>query len=144
MAEMKLLTSRELDAISKRMECYAPSVRDDLQRLIFEVKRLQQVEADAEQWCVGAVKQHRDERLQVRIKEVERECDQAQAKVKQLQKEIDRLREGEECHVARPGEGTYECDGQHPCPACRLRLAEAEVERLRAGNAPTSLDDLEE
>jgi hypothetical protein len=44
------------------------------------------------------------------------------------------LRRGEECHVARPGEGTQECavhDGAKGCPACRLRLAEAEVERLR-------------
>ena len=41
-----------------------------------------------------------------------------------LKKEIARLREGKECHVARPGEGTYECSVDKPCPACRLRWAE--------------------
>ena len=48
-----------------------------------------------------------------------------------LQNEIDRLKEGTECHVARPGEGTYECNINKPCPACRLRVAEALVEGLR-------------
>jgi hypothetical protein len=40
-----------------------------------------------------------------------------------------RLREGEECHVARPGEGTYECRHDNPCAACRLRSAEARANR---------------
>jgi hypothetical protein len=44
--------------------------------------------------------------------------------------ETERLREGTECHVARPGEGTYECDIKNPCPACRLRELE-KLERER-------------
>jgi hypothetical protein len=47
-----------------------------------------------------------------------------------LQVEVERLREGEECHVARPGEGTYECNINKPCPACRLRSAEERLKRL--------------
>lgn len=46
--------------------------------------------------------------------------------------EVERLREGTECHVARPGEGTYECRVERKCPACRLRHAEAEAEQLRS------------
>ncbi len=38
-----------------------------------------------------------------------------------LRAEVARLREGIECHVARPGEGTYECRVDDLCPACRLR-----------------------
>lgn len=45
-------------------------------------------------------------------------------KAEVLMDEILRLREGIECHVARPGEGTYECNVNDPCPACRLRQAE--------------------
>jgi hypothetical protein len=45
--------------------------------------------------------------------------------------EIERLREGVECHIARPGEGTYECNINKPCPACRLRVAEKLVRELR-------------
>jgi hypothetical protein len=48
-----------------------------------------------------------------------------------LREEIRRLRKGEECHVARPGEGTYECRIDKPCPACRLRVAEEEISNLR-------------
>lgn len=39
--------------------------------------------------------------------------------------EVERLRDGAECHAARPGEGTYECSFERKCPACRLRHAEA-------------------
>jgi hypothetical protein len=53
------------------------------------------------------------------------------AVVKSLREEIERLREGIECYVARPGEGTYECNPNKPCPACRLRVAEALVEELK-------------
>lgn len=49
-----------------------------------------------------------------------------------LEREVDRLRVGEECHVARPGEGTYECRHDNKCAACRLRSAE-----WRAQNAFT-------
>jgi hypothetical protein len=38
-----------------------------------------------------------------------------------------RLREGVECHLSKPGEGTYECRHDALCPACRLRGAEAEL-----------------
>jgi hypothetical protein len=56
--------------------------------------------------------------------------DAAERRIAELEAEVARLREGEECHVARPGEGTYECNVDSPCPACRLRAAEAEVARL--------------
>jgi hypothetical protein len=46
-----------------------------------------------------------------------------------LEREVARLREGEECHVARPGEGTYECRHDNLCAACRLRSAEARANR---------------
>jgi BMFP domain-containing protein YqiC len=46
-----------------------------------------------------------------------------------LEREVVRLRKGEECHVARPGEGTYECRHDNLCPACRLRSAEARANR---------------
>lgn len=46
-----------------------------------------------------------------------------EAENERLRAEVARLREGVECHVARPGEGTYECDATDPCPACRLRRA---------------------
>lgn len=46
-----------------------------------------------------------------------------------LQVEVERLREGEECHVARPGEGTYECNINKPCPACRLRYSEEKIKK---------------
>lgn len=45
-----------------------------------------------------------------------------------LEREVKRLREGEECHVARPGEGTYECRHDNQCAACRLRSAEWRVQ----------------
>ena len=45
------------------------------------------------------------------------------------EREAARLREGEECHVARPGEGTYECRHDNLCAACRLRSAEARANR---------------
>lgn len=45
-----------------------------------------------------------------------------------LEREVKRLREGEECHVARPGEGTYECRHDNKCAACRLRSAEWRVQ----------------
>ena len=57
--------------------------------------------------------------------------DYHKAVIYSLRAEIDRLREGTECHTARPGEGTYECDINKPCPACRLRVAEKLVEELR-------------
>ena len=46
-----------------------------------------------------------------------------------LEREVVRLRKGEECHVARPGEGTYECRHDNLCAACRLRSAEARANR---------------
>jgi hypothetical protein len=46
-----------------------------------------------------------------------------------LEREVARLRKGEECHVARPGEGTYECRHDNLCAACRLRSAEARANR---------------
>ena len=52
--------------------------------------------------------------------------------VEEYRAEVERLRAGEECHVSHPGEGTYECRHDRICPACRLRHAEAEVERLQA------------
>ena len=54
------------------------------------------------------------------------------SRIAELEAELSRLRKGEECHVARPGEGTYECDIEHPCPACRLRRAEAALATAEA------------
>ena len=45
-----------------------------------------------------------------------------------LEREVKRLRDGEECHVARPGEGTYECRYDNLCVVCRLRSAEWRVQ----------------
>jgi chromosome segregation ATPase len=65
------------------------------------------------------------------LAEVERLKDSAPfATIEKLSKDVERLRAGVDCHAARPGETTYECDVTAPCPACRLRAAEAEVERL--------------
>lgn len=55
----------------------------------------------------------------------------ARATIDVLRVEVARLREGVECHAARPGEGTYECAIDRQCPACRLRTAEAKIARLR-------------
>ena len=49
----------------------------------------------------------------------------------QAEKEIARLKAGEECHVARPGEGTIECRVERPCLACRARTAEAQLTDAR-------------
>jgi hypothetical protein len=54
----------------------------------------------------------------------ERGGKELEGKIEKLSNEILRLQEGIECHVARPGEGTYECNVNDPCPACRLRQAE--------------------
>jgi hypothetical protein len=51
------------------------------------------------------------------------------AYIDELEREVARLRKGEECHVARPGEGTYECRHDNLCAACRLRSAEARANR---------------
>ena len=59
------------------------------------------------------------------------EFDTLRAKLAAAEREIARLREGVECHVARPGEGTYECRLDAPCPACRLRDAERERDHDR-------------
>ena len=53
----------------------------------------------------------------------------AERQIACLEREVARLREGEECHVARPGEGTYECRHDNLCAACRLRSAEARANR---------------
>lgn len=45
-----------------------------------------------------------------------------------------RLRDTDECWVARPGEGTLECRHDRLCPTCRVRNAEAEAARLREEN----------
>ena len=77
-------------------------------------KKLKILEMDLETFSSNSLKA-----MEIKDKEIEK-----------LQNEIERLREGIECHVARPGEGTYECDVRKPCPACRLREAEREIERL--------------
>jgi hypothetical protein len=56
--------------------------------------------------------------------------DAAERRIAELEAEVARLREGEECHVARPGEGTYECNVDSPCPACRLREAVQRIAEL--------------
>ena len=53
----------------------------------------------------------------------------AERRIAFLEREVARLRKGEECHVARPGEGTYECRHDNLCAACRLRSAEARANR---------------
>ena len=50
--------------------------------------------------------------------------DELVALVDSLRNEIRHLQEGAECHVACSGEGTYECDVNRLCAACRLRRAE--------------------
>lgn len=77
------------------------------------------------------------DKLSDQLQLVAKERDEAQAclafervTVAELRAEVARLREGIECHVARPGEGTYECSIERKCPACRLRHAESETERL--------------
>jgi len=87
--------------------------------------------ADAEKWLFQALAEIR------RLRTENDECRRLLATRVEAQRlsdandEIRRLRDGTECHEAQPGTGTYECSVDAPCPACRLRVAEAEVARLR-------------
>jgi len=54
------------------------------------------------------------------------------ARAARAEAEVDRLRAGVQCHAAHPGEGTYECRIDKPCPACRLRDLVADLAEARA------------
>ena len=71
------------------------------------------------------------DRLQDCVLILQEKGDTLRAALAAAEREIARLREGVECHVARPGEGTYECRVDAPCPACRLREAERERDEER-------------
>ena len=60
------------------------------------------------------------------VKGIAAEIEPLRSALAAAEREIARLREGVECHVAQPGEGTCECRVDAPCPACRLRDAERE------------------
>jgi len=52
-----------------------------------------------------------------------------------LRAEVERLKAGEECHVARPGEGTLECtihDGAVGCLKCERDTLRAKLDAVRA------------
>lgn len=76
------------------------------------------------EWHEGVTGEERGEHLAKLINRIGTE-------IGLLREENERLRHGEECHVARPGEGTYECRTDAPCLACKVRLLTKDNERMR-------------
>lgn len=72
--------------------------------------------------------------VRVRDASLNHDLEEEQARVAELEAKLARLRDTDECWVAKPGEGTLECRHDRLCPTCRVRNAEAESSRLREEN----------